>query len=134
MKQNTKASFKLLAIVIAFSFFSLFLSENDIRGADNNKVYPHRPYFGLSDYGICVAVNIESTEELVPLNFPKITRYQNSRGIHNPKSFVYYLKNNLIFLLTAFILYAIIRFYDNDILYCRRYIIKYIHDQNGPKD
>lgn len=133
MQQKKKAEYRLLALFISLSFFSLLFSGNCIRSSDNSKVNSHNHILGVSNHKTCEFINIEPTDELVTSSIPRISRYHTPKGFNQPKYFIYCLKNSLLSLLAAFVLYVIINCGDSTALCSRRYIIKYIHDQDGHK-
>jgi hypothetical protein len=133
MQHRLKKSYRSLYLLIALSFFWLPFSVNGIRAFDNVRTNLHIDSFDLPDHAVYGIVRTVSSEELLAADIPRITRYTNSKGINQPKGWLYYLNYRLSFLTAVFIIYVLISHTGNVVFFSRKYIIKYIHDQDGHK-
>ena len=133
MQHRLKKSYRSLYLLIALSFFWLPFSVNSIRASDNVSTNPYIDSFHLPDHAVYGLVRTVSSEELLTADIPRITRYNHSRGINQPKGWLYYLNYRPSFLTAVFIIYVLISHTGNAVFFSRKYIIKYIHDQDGHK-
>ena len=131
MKQKSFVQ-RIFALFIAFSCLSLLLSGN---GYDKAK----KGQFGSSDHQRSITSEFYRftvpvcTEELLSPEGTRITQ-SNASGV--PKrsgSFDYCFKGSSFILLAAVLIFTALYLVFTGICCIRRFIIKYIHDQDGYK-
>lgn len=132
MKQKTRFLYHIFALFIAFSFLPLFFSDNYTRGSDADPISSLNTDFSFSRFDISTLPVVVYSEELTPSNTTRTSCYRGYRNLLDPKK-IYYSNGCLHFLISAFIIFIIIRLFSNSITYSRKFIIKYIHDQDGHK-
>lgn len=134
MKHKYKPVSRLISIFIALSVFTLLFSGNGIRGSDTERPNSHIHAFSILNYGICDAIQFLPDEELLSSYNPaQLSRSHNSKGLNQQKSVIFFLRNSLLLFLAAYVLYVFLQRIENNTFYSRKYIIKYIHDQDGHK-
>ncbi len=132
MKQNTFVR-HLFALFIAFSFIPMFLSGNDFREANNDRL-GNSDSHKIITCNVCRIVESVNAEELLSSNTTRITRCDTSRRLTQPKCFDYCFKGSSFLLFAAGILFLTLYHICRKICHSRRFIIKYIHDQDGHKN
>lgn len=123
---------RLFALLIAFSFLPLLISGNDSNRTRNNL---------SSDLGAQNSITCDvyrfavviCAEELLPSGTARLTRYDTSRKFIHPRRIYNYSKGNTYLLFAASVLFIILFLVYRRIYGSRRFIIKYIHDQDGHK-
>lgn len=134
MQHKYKPVSRLISIFIALSVFSLFFSGNGIRGSDVERPNSHIHAFSILNHGVCDVIQFLPEDELLLSHNPaRLSRSHNSKGLHQQKNFILYLKNSLLLLFAAYVLYVFLQRIENNTFCSRKYIIKYIHDQDGHK-
>ena len=133
MQHKIKKTYRSFYLLIALSFFWLPFSVNSIRASDNVRTNCHINSFDLPDHAIYGFVKAVSSEELLTADVPRITRYNHCKGTNQPKGWLFCLNYKPSFLTAVFIIYVLISHTGNVIFSSKKYIIKYIHDQDGHK-
>lgn len=132
MKQ-TKHFMRAFALLIALSFLPLFLSSNNIRGADSSRfgsLYPDTRIVTNNILSLPVAAY---TEELLPISQSRITSAHSVRRFDRPQPFCIYFNGGLVLLQISLLLLISALLLRGGANYSQKSIIKYIHDQDGRK-
>ena len=133
MKQ-TKHFMRVFALLIALSVLPLFLTSNNIRGADNSRfgsLYPDTRIVPNNSLSLPVA---SYTEELLPISQTRITSVHSVRRFDRPQPFSIYFNGCLVLLQISLLLLTSALLLRSGINYSQKSIIKYIHDQDGRKN
>ena len=132
MKQ-TKHFMRVFALLIALSVLPLFLTSNNIRGADNSRfgsLYPDTRIVPNNSLSLPVA---SYTEELLPISQTRITSVHSVRRFDRPQPFSIYFNGGLVLLQISLLLLTSVLLLRSGANYSQKSIIKYIHDQDGAK-
>ena len=95
---NAKHFMRAFALLIALSFLPLFLSSNNIRGADSSRfgsLYPDTRIVTNNILSLPVAAY---TEELLPISQSRITSAHSVRRFDRPQPFSIYFNGGLVLL------------------------------------
>ena len=133
MKQ-TKHFMRVFALLIALSVLPLFLTSNNIRGADNSRfgsLYPDTRIVSNNLLSLPVAAY---TEELLPISQSRITSVHSARRFDRPQPFSIYFYGGLVLLQISLLLLTSALLLRSGANYSQKSIIKYIHDQDGCKN
>ena len=133
MKQ-TKHFMRVFALLIALSVLPLFLTSNNIRGADNSRfgsLYPDTRIVPNNSLSLPVAAY---TEELLPISQTRITSVHSVRRFDRPQPFIIYFNGGLVLLHISLLLLTSALLLRSGANYSQKSIIKYIHDQDGRKN
>jgi len=131
MKQNTFVH-RIFALFIAFSCISLLLSGNGYFQANRVQISSsdHQRAITCDFYRFTVPV---CTEELLSSEGTRITQSNASGAPKRSGCLNYCFKGSSFILLTAVIIFSALYLVFTRICCIRRFIIKYIHDQDGYK-
>lgn len=129
MKQNTFVRY-LFALLISFSLFSLLLSSDDICEANNFRLNNNK----AAAYDIYSYVKALSADKILPDKNTRITQCDNYGKLSHPRCFDYCFKGSFFILFAAEIFYIVLLFIYCEIRSSSKFIIKYIHDQDGHKN
>lgn len=133
MKQ-TKHFMRAFALLIALSVLPLFLTSNNIRGADGSRsrsLYPDTRIVTNNILSLPVAAY---TEELLPISQSRITNVHSARRFDRPQPFSIYFNGGLVLLQISLLLLTSALLLRSGANYSQKSIIKYIHDQDGRKN
>lgn len=133
MKQ-TKHFIRAFALLIALSILPLFLTSNNIRGADISRfesLYPDTRIVSNHLLSLPVAAY---TEELLPISQSRITSVPSVRRFDRPQPFSIYFNGGLVLLQISLLLLTSALLLRSGANYSQKSIIKYIHDQDGRKN
>ena len=133
MKQ-TKYFMRAFALLIALSILPLFLTSNNIRGADDSRfgsLYPDTRIVSNNLLSLPVAAY---TEELLPIRQSRITSVHFVRRFDRPQPFSIYFNGGLVLLQISLLLLTSALLPRSGANYSQKSIIKYIHDQDGRKN
>lgn len=131
----TKRTFvqRIVSLMFALSFFSVLFSGCDISETEN------RLYRTSSDTKIMVRevsriAQGVCSEELLPSKNAKITHSDTTRPQNRLKYFDKWFKHDCIIFVAASVLYLLLFQALRQVKCLKKYIIKYIHDQDGFKN
>lgn len=130
----TKHFMRVFALLIALSVLPLFLTGNNIRGADNSRfgsLYPDTRIVTNSIVSLPVAAY---TEELLPISQSRITSVHSVKRFDRPQPFSIYFNGGLVLLQISLLLLTSALLLRSGANYSQKSIIKYIHDQDGCKN
>ena len=133
MKQ-TKHFMRVFALLIALSVLPLFLTSNNIRGADHSRfgaLYPDTRIVTDRILSLPVAAY---TEEHRPISQSRITSVHSVRRFDRPQPFSIYFNGGLVLLQISLLLLTSSLLLRSGANYSQKAIIKYIHDQDGRKN
>ena len=133
MKQ-TKYFMRAFALLIALSVLPLFLTGNNIRGADNSRfgsLFPDTRIVPNNSFSLPVAAY---AEELLPISQSRITNVHSARRFDRPQPFSIYFNGGLVLLQISLLLLTSALLLRSGANYSQKSIIKYIHDQDGRKN
>ena len=133
MKQ-TNRFMRAFALLIALSVLPLFLTSNNIRGADSSRfgsLYPDTRIVSNNILSLPVAAY---TEELLPISQSRITSVHSVRRFDRPQPFSIYFNGGLVLLQISLLLLTSALLLRSGANYSQKSIIKYIHDQDGCKN
>lgn len=133
MKQ-TKYFMRAFALLIALSVLPLFLTSNNIRGADGSRsrsLYPDTRIVTNNILSLPVAAY---AEELLPISQSRITNVHSARRFDRPQPFSIYFNGGLVLLQISLLLLTSALLLRSGANYSQKSIIKYIHDQDGRKN
>lgn len=130
MKQNTIVR-HLFALLITFSFFLILLSFTGIIEANSqfNNQINNQP----SAYNTYSLIKVLNTDKLLPVRNSVLIGKNNFKNRTHPKNFYYFLKSVSFLSLSANIFPVIFLISHQEICFCSKYIIRYIHNKDGPK-
>ena len=131
MKKRTLAH-RIICLMFALCIFTYVFTGTDIREADNSLKSSASRHYTASFDALSLVRGIFS-EDLLSQGNAKITRPDASRRQGQQKSFENFYAGSYYLLFTAGIMYLIMPPAFWQVRYCKKYIIKYIHDQDGPK-
>ena len=133
MKQ-TKHFMRVFALLIVLSVLPLFLTSNNIRGADGSRsgsLYPDTRIVTNNILSLPVAAY---AEELLPISQSRITNVHSARRFDRPQPFSIYFNGGLVLLQISLFLLTSALLLRSGANYSQKSIIKYIHDQDGRKN
>ena len=133
MKQ-TKHFMRVFALLIVLSVLPLFLTSNNIRGADGSRsgsLYSDTRIVTNNILSLPVAAY---TEELLPISQSRITNVHSARRFDRPQPFSIYFNGGLVLLQISLFLLTSALLLRSGANYSQKSIIKYIHDQDGRKN
>ena len=124
--------YRMLALFAALLLLPLmFSAQSSVRVKDDSQnslqVYDMLP----CDFDCNVL--IVTSKELLCTNNVRITRCEGLRSQYQPRCFDYCFKGNSCLICAAVLLYMIIYSSRRKLCLSRRFIIKFIHDQDGHK-
>lgn len=122
----------MLSLLIALSVLPLLVSCNEIRGADNAQSRRLRTQGAIS-CDLFRFADAVCARELLPSDAAKIMRPNPVRRLHHPRYFACCTAGSRAVLFSACLLCKAAYTEDRSRGGCRRFIIKYIHDQDGYK-
>ena len=131
MKQRAYLQ-RILVFFIALSFLPLLISGSSTKGSTNDRSNVHSTNRLISGSTYRFAEIICAEELLSPGN-TKITRYDTSRKLTHPRFFEHYFNSSSFLLFASCILCLKLLLVHGSIRASRKFIIKYIHDQDGHK-
>lgn len=134
MKQNINLNKKVIALFTVIFILSLLVFNNYIDSPDISPVKSNCNSFNVNlSTEIAMPVTFR-TEDTITSNVVKYLDYNSSKKYEHPTYIVYLLNRNycLLMLICFAFLSAIIA--KSDCIFSRKYILKYIHDQDGHKD
>ena len=133
MKQ-TKHFMRAFALLIALSVLPLFLTGNNIRGADGSRfgslysdtriVRNHIPSLPVAAY----------TEELLHISQSRTTSVYSVRRFDRSQPFSIHFNGCLVLLQIPLLLLTSALLFSSGTNYSHKSIIKYIHDKDGRKN
>lgn len=132
MKKHTPVQ-RIFSVLFALFFLAYGPAGTDISNADSSSetaVYRHL----RTTHAAYTLVRGTGYEELLSLSFTRLTRPDTSRGSRQPKCFDSFFAGCCYRLVTAGILFLIYLLTFEQVTSCKRFIIKYIHDQDGHKN
>lgn len=132
MKQ-TKHFIRAFALLIALSVLPLFLTSNNIRGADSSRLGSLYHDTRIVTNNILTLPVAAYTEELFPISRSRITNVHSVRRFDRPQPFSVYFNGGLVLLLISLLFRTSALLFRSGANYSQRSIIKYIHDQDGAK-
>ncbi len=134
MKQNISLCKRVIALFTILFVSSLLVFNNYI---DSSDISPVKSNCNIYNVNLSTEVAQPATvriEDIISSNVVKYLNYNSSKKYEHP-TYIYYLPNRnnclLIIIYFAFLLSIISK---ADCLFSRKYILKYIHDQDGHKD
>ena len=133
MKQ-TKHFMRVFALLIVLSVLPLFLTSNNIRGADGSRsgsLYPDTRIVTNNILSLPVAAY---AEELLPISQSRITSVHSVKRFDRPQPFSIYFNGGLVLLQISLLLLTSALLLRSGANYSQKSIIKYIHDQDGRKN
>ena len=133
MKQ-AKHIMREFALLIALSVLPLFLTSNNIRGADSSRLGSLYPDTRIVSNNILSLPVAAYTEELLPISQSRITSVHSVRRSDRPQPFSIYFNGGLLLLQISLLLLTSSLLLRNGANYSQKAIIKYIHDQDGRKN
>lgn len=122
----------LLALFTVFSVLPLLLSGNEISGGNGNRISGSGSHSVVS----CALFRFADsfcTEQFLPFHTEKITQYRTARRLNHPRHMVCCAARRSVFFFAVSILCTASFSANRTLYYSRRFIIKYIHDQDGLK-
>lgn len=125
---------RAFALLIALSVLLLFLTSNNIRGADSSRLgslYPDTRIVTNNMVSLPVAAY---TEEILPIIQSRITNVHSVRRFDRPQPFSVYFNGGLVLLQISLLLLTSALLLRSGANYSQKSIIKYIHDQDGHKN
>ncbi len=129
---NKKFRYNIIALFTVFTFWIMLLSSVSMRTNDGQQSS------SLHNAGNNYSLVTENTmpvyaEEILTSSSLKITVHQESRNLYRPESFCCSSGSSMRMQITAMLIFTIICVLSTDIPGSRKFIIKYIHDQDGHK-
>lgn len=131
MKWNKIFIYRLTALFVAFLFIPMLLCGSNSGDKEDNPLSPKNSGFNISTQEVCQPSAIACAEELLQSGGLRISRCGSAKRTNLPKCFDYYFNRILEFLNAAGVLYINIGFFIGCIACSRRFIIRYIHHQDG---
>lgn len=131
MKWNKIFVYRLTALLSAFLFIPMLLCSNNLKPQEDNPQSLQKKGYNITIQDVCQPSAIACTEELAQSGSLRITRCGSTKRTNLPKCLDYYFNRILEFLIVAFILYLNVRFRVSGASFSCRFIIRYIHDQDG---
>ena len=132
MKQ-TKHFTRAFALLIALSVLPLFLSGNNIRGADSSRSGSLYLDTRIAADDLLSLPVTAYAEELLYINQSRITSVHSVKRFDRPQPFSLYYNGCLVLLQIPLLLLTSALLIRSGINYSQKSIIKYIHDQDGRK-
>ena len=124
--------YRMLALFVAFLLLPLmFSAQSSVRVKDDSQ-NSFQAYDMLPCDFNCNGL-IVTSKELICTNNVRITRCEVLRSQYQPRCFDYCFKGNPCLICAAVLLYMIIYSSRRKLCLSRRFIIKFIHDQDGHK-
>lgn len=131
MKQNTFLQ-RIAALFSVLTFIPLLFSSNNIKWNNNEQTSSSDPHILLT-CDVYQLTEFLSLEELLPTSGTRISHFTPSKRLVQPKCLDYCFEGVYFILFAASILFIALRTRNKRICFSRRYIIKYIHNQDGIK-
>ena len=131
MKWNKIFIYRLTALFVAFLFIPMLLCGSNSGDKEDNPLSPKNSGFNISTQEVCQPSAIACAEELLQSGGLRISQCGSAKRTNLPKCFDYYFNRILEFLNAAGVLYINIGFFIGGIACSRRFIIRYIHHQDG---
>ena len=122
----------ILSLLIALSLLPLFVTCNEMRGADDLRLRGLRKQ-GVISCDLFRFADAVCAEKLLPSDDARIMRPNPVRRLHHPRYYACCAVLSSAVLSFACMLCKATYTEDRSRGGCRRYIIKYIHDQDGYK-
>ena len=130
---NKKAFRKnIIVLFLAFSLLLLLLPSQSflrLNSAHQNSL----KYYDTLPCDVEHIAVIAAAERILPANQIRLTRCDPLHDQYQPRSFDRCFKGNSWSFFPAWLLYIIIYYFFRKLCCSRRYIIKYVHDQDGHK-
>ncbi len=132
MKRNVLFQ-RILALFIAFLFIPLLLSDSGIGESESKQLSAasSQTVTNCDFYGFTGVIR---AEEILPSGTSRISRCDSSGRPIQLKCIDYFFRSNHFLLYAAGVLYIILHYISRRICSSRKFIIKYIHDQDGYKN
>lgn len=134
---NGKSScmaYRLIAAFVVLSLLpSLFFGSTDRQKAEKGQLRSAYRYLTLSESDMCRYPAAVLSEELFRDNAVRISHSHSLRRFGRPDFFRYCFGGNTLLLTAVCILFVLIAMKGGDENLSHRFIIKYIHDQDGHK-
>lgn len=131
MKWNKIFIYRLTALFVAFLFIPMLLCGSNSGDKEDNPLSSKNSGFNISTQEVCQPSAIACAEELLQSGGLRISRCGSAKRTNLPKCFDYYFNRILEFLNASGVLYINIGFFIGGIACSRRFIIRYIHHQDG---
>lgn len=128
MFQKNSICNRILTVCMALAFLPVLLSVSttlEPSGGVRSSSAAHAELQGLAEF-LC-------SEEFLPLRPAHVYRSHTGRGLTAPRHFQLWFRQFGQQFLTVCILYLTLRLFGEAVTLTRRYIIRYIHDQDGRK-
>ena len=130
---NRKLVQRMISLMFAMTFWGVLFSGSDISEYDNSL------FRASSDTKIMVRevsriAKGVCSQELLPSNNAKITHSDTARPQNRLKYFDKWFKDGCIIFVAAAVLYLLLFQALRQVKCLKKYIIKYIHDQDGYKN
>lgn len=133
MRYRETSAFRLISFVIALSVFSFLFACSGLRSPDAEKINSRIYAFRTAYSGTYAAVEFAADEELISSGSRRITRSHHPRGLYQHRNFLFGLCSRLYPLFAVYLLLVLLQRTESGTFCSLRYIIKYIHDQDGHK-
>ena len=131
MKWNKIFIYRFAALFVAFLFIPMLLCGSNSGDKEDNPLSPKYSGFNISMQEICQPSAIACAEELFQSGGLRISRCGSVKRTNLPKCLDYYFNRILEFLTAAGVIYINTIFLMCGFACSRRFIIRYIHHQDG---
>ena len=133
MKYNRTMIQKIVSAFTALLLLPLLLTCNGIKSPYERSFGQHSSPYNFSASDNPALPVIACSEELITKDTVRFLRSGTQRLPVHPEWFIYFFNGAIHLLTTALLLYVISLLMNENIVLISRYIIKYIHDQDGHK-
>lgn len=133
MRYRETSAFRLISFIIALSVFSFLFACSGLRSPDAEKINSRIYAFRAAYSGTYAAAEFAADEELFSSGSQRITRGHHPKGLHQHRNFIFCLCSCLYPLFAVYLLLVLLQRMDSGTFCSLKYIIKYIHDQDGHK-
>lgn len=123
---------RIVALFLVLTIIPLLLSCSQIAETDNKQLNDFSQQVTSSDFSGLTA--LIQAEKILPQNTTRIAQCDSSGRQIQLKYVDYFIKRNNFLLYAAAILYIALFYIACRICSCRKFIIKYIHNQDGYKN
>ncbi|MBR1422510.1 MAG: hypothetical protein IJ571_03600 [Ruminococcus sp.] len=132
MKKPTLAQ-RIFSLMFALSFITLLFSNGDVNVQEDRLRTPvsRQSIIAADVYRLLQGV---CSEELLPSRLTRITHTNAVKKQEQQKSFEHFLCGSSFLFIAAAVLYLLLFQVFRQVQFRRKYIIKYIHDQDGYKN
>lgn len=134
MRSKQTLIHNFISVLTALFLLPLLITGNGIKTQHGSSLGKNSPPFSISVSDNIALPVIASAEEVLPAKPVRLSHSGAQKLPVRPEWFICFFGGAIRLLAAVLLLYAISAIVSGNIISSRRYIIKYIHDQDGHKD